>query len=208
MAGAKIYYSLNGNDPRPSWPNGGAAPAAGTLEYTGTPIVINATTRLRARAYHPTWVPGTGANRASKPPLISKWGGLTEPPLRHRSAGRRGECGHHGNKLPSEPPPTAAELAVNPLFEDKDFEFIELRNIGTTPVDLFNAQRTDAGVTFSFTGQNAVSIPPGGQIVIASDPAGFAARYGSVGTVLGPWTADLSNAGETLTFTAANGSPI
>ncbi|HET6408173.1 MAG TPA: CotH kinase family protein, partial [Chthoniobacteraceae bacterium] len=75
-AGSVIYYTLNGDDPRPF---GGGVPGAGVLTYTGTPITITATTRLRARAYDdpaiaPNLTPLTGANN---PPLASKWSGLT-----------------------------------------------------------------------------------------------------------------------------------
>jgi hypothetical protein len=69
-AGATIYYTLDGNDPRPT---GGGVPPGGTaLTYSG-PITINATTRIRARAYKPTQTALTVPNN---PPLISKWSGL------------------------------------------------------------------------------------------------------------------------------------
>ena len=202
-AGATIYYTLNGADPRPS---GGGAPS-GVLTYTGTPITINATTRIRTRAYNANWL-GNAAVLigANNPPLRSAWGGFTNVRYATDALAASGnlvvtEVNYHPAN------PTTAELAVNPLFADSDFEFIELKNVGAVPIDLGGAQFT-AGVTFTFSGGNAVSVPAGGFIVVAANPTAFAVRYPAVTPVVGPWSGDLDNGGEQIVLKDAGGAPI
>ncbi|MEO7317980.1 MAG: CotH kinase family protein, partial [Chthoniobacteraceae bacterium] len=196
--GVPIHYTLDGADPRPT---GGAAPGVATL-YTG-PITINATTRIRARAYksnHTALVSGTN------PPLLSKWSGLTNVRYSTDTPAASGnlvvtEINYHPAN------PSAAELVVNPVFADSDFEFIELRNLGATPIDLGGAQFT-AGVTFAFTGDNALTLAPGAYVVVVANPSAFAARNGAGATVVGPFTGNLDNGGEQITLKAANNTTI
>jgi hypothetical protein len=200
-SGATIYYTLNGADPRPS---GGAAPGGSVLTYTGTPITITETTRLRARAYNPAWTALTGANN---PPLVSKWGGLTN--VRY-SVDTRAAIGNLAVTEINFNPlgPNAAELAINPVFEAKDFEFIELKNIGAQPIDLGGAKFT-SGINFTFSDQNAITVAAGAYFIVASNPAAFIARYGSSSLqVVGPWQGDLSNGGERLVIKAYDGTTI
>jgi hypothetical protein len=96
---------------------------------------------------------------------------------------------------------------VNPVFTATDFEFFEVENIGSTPIDLGGAQIT-SGVQFTFSGNNSVTLAPGAFAVVAANPQGFAARYGAGITPLGPWTGDLDNNGEQLVIKAANGTTI
>ena len=198
-ANATIYYTLDGTDPRPF---GGTSPVAGYRVYTG-PFTINATTRIIARANNPAFTARTGANN---PPLISKWGGPAD--VRYSldpvpAAGQVIITEINYNPVN----PTAAELAVNPVWEAKDFEFLELRNVSAVTVDLGGSELS-SGVLFPFTGTAAVSLAPGQFVVIASNPAAFAARYGAAVTPLGPWSGDLSNGGETVTLSAPNGGGV
>ena len=198
-AGATIFYTLNGADPRP---NGGGAPS-GVLTYTGTPITVNATTRIRARAYNAAWTALTGANN---PSLVSKWSGLTNVRYSTDTPATAGnlvvtEINYHP------PNPTAAELLVNPVFTSSDFEFIELRNIGTTTIDLGGAQFT-FGIIFSFTGDAAMTLAPDAHVVVAANPSAFAARNGAGATVVGPFLGDLDNSGEQITLKAATNATI
>ena len=69
--GGKIYYTLDGTDPRKS--RGGVADNA--LPYN-SPIVINESKLLTARVYNSNHRARTGSNN---PPLTSKWSG----PIKH-----------------------------------------------------------------------------------------------------------------------------
>ena len=204
-----IYYTLNGADPRP--PGGAVGPtplfvpalAAGALEYR-TPITISSTTRLRARAFKFNHAP---ASLAGRPPLVTKWGGLlnvrySTDPIPTPGTLVVSEINY--NPLP----PTPAELAINPLWGDSDFEFLELHNPTASPLDLAGLQVAD-GVTFTIAGEDALSIPPGGHVLIADQPEAFRARYGApLSPLLGGFSGDLSNGGEKLSLLAPGGAGL
>ncbi len=109
------------------------------------------------------------------------------------------------------PDPTAAEIARG-FNNGSDFEFIELINIARTQaVDLTGVKLEDA-VAFDFsTVAPALRIlPPGGRIVVAENPAGFAARLepGAQPAVAGAFVGNFSNNGEQVIVRAANGAVI
>ncbi|MGC3956975.1 MAG: lamin tail domain-containing protein [Verrucomicrobiota bacterium] len=85
------------------------------------------------------------------------------------------------------------EINYAPRGTNNPVEFIELYNNGTNIVDL-SGWKFDAGVDYTFPA--ATFLPAHGYVVIASEPAKFAARWG--GSPLGPWTGKLSNEGEQL----------
>jgi len=201
-AGATIYYTTDGSDPRPA---GGAVPTAANVFIYTEPITITGTTRLRARAYKPNHTALTGPNN---PPIVSKWSGRSDARFATDALAAAGnlvvtEINYHPAA------PTATELSVNPLFTSSDFEFIEVKNVSSTALDLGGVVLSE-GIDFSFTGENALSVPPGGFAVIASNPQAFAARYGSrPGVVIvGPLARDLDNGGERLVLKAADGEII
>ncbi|MDB6134646.1 MAG: hypothetical protein JWM59_2889 [Verrucomicrobiales bacterium] len=104
---------------------------------------------------------------------------------------------------PSNPSP--AELAVS--ADAEDFEFIELRNTGSLPLDISGCGFT-AGVDFTFTASTVLAA--GENILVVRNPAAFQARYGAaarVGGTYGPGDS-LRNSGETLTLTDASGRVI
>ncbi len=102
-------------------------------------------------------------------------------------------------------PPTPAELAALPGVATGDFEFLELINIGTSPLDLGGVGFTQ-GITFTFP---AVSLAPGTRIVLARNPTAFAVRYPGIAvTVLGPFDGSLDNAGERLELVDVVGENI
>ncbi len=98
-------------------------------------------------------------------------------------------------------PQTPAESG----YEGKDFEFLELLNIGAQPVDL-NGVAFTQGVTYTFAG--VTPVPPGGRVVLAVNVPAFTRRYGVSVPVLGPYDGNLNNAGETLRLTATDGVTI
>jgi hypothetical protein len=89
-------------------------------------------------------------------------------------------------------------------------EFIELQNISASAVPLFdpahpeNRWRLDNAVSFEFPA--GTTVPAGGRLVVVPfDPAtdaaalaAFQARYGAGGTLIGPFSGKLDNAGETI----------
>jgi hypothetical protein len=101
-----------------------------------------------------------------------------------------------------------SEIMYNPaafgLFTGNELEFIELKNIGTAPLNLGGLAFT-AGINFTFT--NGTQLPPGRFFVIARNAAAFAARYPGV-TAHGYFTGQLDNAGETVRLSTLLGDTI
>ena len=197
-AGSTIRYTLDGSDPRPS---GGGAAGGSVLTYT-TPITINATTRVKARAYNASWLTNPAVLiGANNPPLRSAWSGVTNARFSTDAlASPVNLAVTEVNYHPADP--SAAELAINPVFDTSDFEFIEMKNIGATPIDLGGVQIT-LGVTFTFSNDVAFTLLPGEFVVIAANPAAITARYGAVANVVGPFTGDLDNSGEQIVVKSA-----
>jgi hypothetical protein len=87
------------------------------------------------------------------------------------------------------------EIHYNPDQNPIREEFIELYNPSNAPVNL-SLWRLRDGVDFVFT--NGTTIPAGGYLVVASDPATIQSRYGVA--AFGPWTGNLSSDGERVTL--------
>jgi hypothetical protein len=87
--------------------------------------------------------------------------------------------------------------------EGEDLEFIELLNRGDAPVDLTGAQFTD-GIIYTF--ESAI-LESGQSLVVAKDPFAFGLFYPKdlVINVVGGYDGQLSNNGENVSLTAANG---
>ncbi|MCP4848157.1 MAG: hypothetical protein GY899_09460 [Verrucomicrobiaceae bacterium] len=107
-------------------------------------------------------------------------------------------------------PSGQAELAV--AGGRTDFEFIELQNISNSVIDLVGTTFSQ-GVDFEFNLDSPVrTLEPGEQVLIVENAEAMSARYGNsiIGKIAGEFDSDskLSNNGETITLTAANGSPI
>ena len=96
------------------------------------------------------------------------------------------------------------EINYNPSGSTA-YEFIELQNIGTAPVDLTGMNFE--GVTFAFP--TFSSLAGGARLVLASDfdPSAFTTRYPGV-TVRGYYSGSLNNGGERITLKDANGNVI
>jgi hypothetical protein len=96
------------------------------------------------------------------------------------------------------------EIMYHPQSERTSEEYIELRNTGSSAVNLAG-WRLNRGVGYDFSN---VSITAGGYVVVAANPSAFALKYGSVGTVLGPWEGILSNSGEEIELEDASGNRV
>lgn len=90
------------------------------------------------------------------------------------------------------PPPPAGSP-----YTAEDFEFIELKNIGPTNLNLTGVHFS-AGVEFTFTGSSVTSLGPGEAVLVVKNLAAFTARYGSGFRIAGQYTGSLDNSGETL----------
>ncbi len=114
------------------------------------------------------------------------------------------------NAAPRVGPIVIHEILYKPQDPETALEFVELRNVGSTEVSLFdpghpeNTWRLGGGIDFKFaTGSR---IPPGGQVVIVPfDPETdtvalglFLSAYGSQALLAGPFSGRLNNAGDTV----------
>ncbi len=92
----------------------------------------------------------------------------------------------------------------HPASEDVREEFVELYNPGSQPVSLAGWRFT-TGVRFTFP---AVTIPPGGYLVVAADREVFAQIHPEVTNVVGNWEGILSNSGQLLELVDAAGRRV
>jgi hypothetical protein len=85
-----------------------------------------------------------------------------------------------------------------------EYEFVELRNIGATPLDLTGCNFTD-GLSYTF---GNVILQAGERVILAKNPTAFASRYGTQLNVLGPFEGTLDNAGDRIRIEDAVGEEI
>ncbi len=194
-AGATIYYTLDGTDPR--LPGGGLSPAANA--YT-QPLAITANRRLVARARDLSHfnltnkVPGDG-----KPPLSSPWSGpaaatyvVKTPPLAI-------------TEIMFQPAPPPAAGGTNDV---EDFAFIELKNVGPTTLSLLGFSFTN-GIQYSFTAASGVtSLAPNAYALLVKNRLAFLSRYPGVTNIAGEYAGNLDNAGEALYLEGPLKEPI
>ena len=136
------------------------------IEYSG-PIGFPENTRIRARAR----VDG------------AVWTGLKEGVFVVKPATLAVTEVHYAPLAPPAPP-----------FAADDFEFIELQNTGSAPLDLAGF-RFSKGVTWNFA--DGPVLPPGGYLVVSKNAAALATRYDLTGvTIAAPFVGNLSNAAE------------
>ncbi len=99
------------------------------------------------------------------------------------------------------------EIHYHPLdrdtVSDNEYEFLELKNIGTTPINLSQAFFVD-GITYTFPAD--VIIDPNKFIVLASNRQEFNNRYGFI--PFGEYSGQLDNAGERITFLTVGSDTI
>jgi hypothetical protein len=95
------------------------------------------------------------------------------------------------------------EAAPGQPYDDNDFEYVELTNIGNAAIDL-EAVRFSEGIEFAFAGSAVTSLAPGERVLLIKHPDAFAARYGAGRRIAGVFEGQLNNAGERLTLLDAN----
>jgi hypothetical protein len=97
--------------------------------------------------------------------------------------------------------PAPANTAKGELdVDNNEFEFVELKNIGGTTLDLSRLSFT-SGVTFSFAGSAITSLAPGEFVLVVRNAAAFNSRYpGLSSRIAGQYTGKFDNGGEQVTL--------
>lgn len=94
-----------------------------------------------------------------------------------------------------------SRATVDLLYDGERYEFIELKNTGTRPLNLSGVVFTE-GIRYAF--QDGTCLAPGEFAVIVSHAVSFADRYPGV-SVSGDYRGHLSNGGETLELCLGTG---
>lgn len=105
------------------------------------------------------------------------------------------------NTYPKVGPIVISEIMYNPLFDNQDQEFIELLNITSESVTMYDYDegepwRFTNGVSYTFP---ALTIPADGRVIIAKDINAYITAYGLPPWgvfILGPYSGRLGNSGE------------
>lgn len=88
-------------------------------------------------------------------------------------------------------------------FQERDEEWLELHNRGASPVNLTDWQ-LDGGIGYSFP--LGTIIPAGGYLVVAKDAAALASKHPAA-TVIGDYSGQLGNGGDSITLEDQVGNP-
>jgi hypothetical protein len=188
-AGATIYYTLDGTDPRDS--GGGVSPAARV--YRG-PVALDANSRVVARAHNPGHSNLTGP---SNPPLSSPWSGATAATF-----------------VIATPQLVVTEIMYHPApppgstNSPDDFEYLELKNVGAAALNLIGVRVTH-GIDYAFTADGPMTnLAAGGTVLLVKNLSAFLSRYPTVTNVAGEYLGNLDNSGERLTLVGGALEPI
>lgn len=195
-----IRYTLDGSDPRPF---GGATPGTGTA-YSG-PLTINSTAVITARRQINPVSPfpqGVATIAWSAP--------MTRVYLVNESFAVAGDIAiSEINYHPAGP--TSAETTAVPGMNSDDFEWIELKNIGTRTVNTFEMS-FPAGYPFERQLRlQPKTLAPGESALVVKNRAAFLARYGASLSVkiAGEWQeGTLDDSGEEIRLMARDASAI
>jgi len=183
-----IYYTLDGTDPRTAWTG---AVNANALTYSA-PFALGSSKSVKSRILNAgVW---SALNEAyfSVGTLPASAANLVVSELHYNPAA-----------------PSAAEIAAG-HDQRRNFEYIELMNIGTTGVNL-EGVRFGAGFDYTFTAASAVrELAPGERVLLVDRLEAFAMRYGPGKPVAGTFQlgTNLSDSGERIEILAADGSVI
>ncbi|MGC6467864.1 MAG: lamin tail domain-containing protein [Akkermansiaceae bacterium] len=104
--------------------------------------------------------------------------------------------------------PTLAEAQAG--FNDDDyFEYLELQNVGSTPLNLTDLRFTK-GVDFDFINSPVTTLPAGATILVVRSIPAFQLRYGNDHLIAGEWDPDdkLNNASDRVKLSFGAGDTI
>jgi hypothetical protein len=114
----------------------------------------------------------------------------------------------YANAYPKVGPIVISEIMYNPdwpansLYENDQYEYVEVRNISTGPVTLYDYNEAQSwkltdGIDFTFPSSPVVTIPAGGKILVVKNKTAFNWRYPGLSAITyGPYDGKLDNAGE------------
>ena len=188
----KVYYTLDGTDPRVS--GGGISEVA--VEYAG-PIMLTESATIVAREHLPNYDPEPDGpdQEWSAPARLQFVVGVEAASATNLVLSEM--MYHPGN-------PSVAEMDAG-FVNDDDFEFLEFYNPGNAPVDLIGIEFRE-GIEYEL--EESFILQPGARAVIVSDMAAFAQRYGEDISVVGAYEGRLMNSGEQLALYDAAGEMI
>ncbi|HET6409670.1 MAG TPA: lamin tail domain-containing protein, partial [Chthoniobacteraceae bacterium] len=177
-----IYYTLDGSDPRAPWTSTSSGGSA--VDWSGS-VATGAITYTGA-------FPLTGTARVkarTRETATGLWSPITEASFQVAELVI---------------PIRITEVMYNPEGGDA-YEFIELHNLGTIPVDL--GLMTFEGVNFTFL--RNTTIAPGARVVLASNvsPSQWTNRYPGV-TPAGYFGGALSNSSEVIRLLDSTGNVV
>jgi hypothetical protein len=164
------------------------ATASGTIHYTtdgSDPRVPGGAVSPAASAYSSPIALSTGTTIRARALSAGTWSALAEATFSPVS------------------PLRITELLYNPVG-GVGAEFLEIRNIGASPVDLAGVALT-SGVTFPFPSH---VLAAGGHALVVENTATFASLYGGGHPVVGQYSGRLDNGGERIVLAAADASTI
>jgi len=110
------------------------------------------------------------------------------------------------NAYPKVGPIVISEIMYNPSSGNQNEEYIELHNISSEAITLYDSDKDVAweftdGIGYIFPSDIPVTIPAGGYLLLVKEPAAFSLAYGDMPAgveVLGPYDGQLSNSGERI----------
>ncbi|NQU24305.1 MAG: lamin tail domain-containing protein [Candidatus Nealsonbacteria bacterium] len=97
---------------------------------------------------------------------------------------------------------------LNSPFFSGDFDFVELMNVGSEPLDLSDVAFT-RGIAFRFVFSAVHSLEPGERVVVVANSAAFSTRHDTAGMLIaGSFSGRLNNTGERITLSGSLGHVI
>ncbi|RPI94703.1 MAG: lamin tail domain-containing protein, partial [Chloroflexi bacterium] len=186
------YYTVNGLDPR--LPGGAIAPYASASQGSFSVTLLD-NARVFARNFNLSHNNMTGGAVGGNPSISSPWSGSTV-----------------GTFVVRTPPLAITEIMYHPTrsgtTDGDEFEFIELKNVGTQTLNLVGMRFTN-GIDFSFTATNPItSLASGQYVVLVKNRTAFTARYPAVANIAGSYTGSLDNSGERICLEGPLREPI
>lgn len=183
-SGGTIYYTTNGTDPLQINSDGSFSISASATAYSSA-ATLNNNTQVKARVLNG-----------------GEWSALNEAEF------VAAVTASASNLVISEFSYQSVDSAAG-AGDGDEFEYIEIQNIGSSPVDLSTLE-FDSGITFDFSVLSLAdrNLAAGARAVVVENTTAFVSRYGNGPKILGQWTGKLSNGGETIRLRIKGGTTI